>query len=130
MRQPIFDPPIIAIDFDGTIVDNEYPEIGEVKDGAREFINMLKEEGYRVVIWTCRDNEEEIKEFLDENNVQYDAFNSNDAISEEEMNELGFEDTRKIGADIVIDDRAIEFKGNWHEITARVKRIIDVWEEK
>ncbi|MFW6310950.1 MAG: hydrolase [Nanoarchaeota archaeon] len=127
MRKPFFDPPIIAIDFDGTIAENAYPELGDIKEEAKEFINFLKDEGIRVVIWTCRTNEEEVKEHLIKNGVHFDAFNNNDAITNEEFEEYGFEDSRKIGADYVIDDRAIRFEDNWDEIHTNFKNAIKIW---
>ena len=48
-------PPILAIDFDGTIVENKFPEIGRLKKDAKWVINKLKEAGCKIVIWTSRD---------------------------------------------------------------------------
>ena len=57
---------IIAIDFDGTICEVDYPAVGEIREGAPEFINMLYHEGYGIVINTCRSGEaaEIAKKFL------------------------------------------------------------------
>ncbi len=115
-----FDSPIIAIDFDDTIVISDYPEIIGFKPGAKKAIKKLKDAGCRIVIWTCRTDTDKVEEFLIKNNVPFDAINDNSAITDEEWKRTGFEDTRKIGADLVIDDRAIEFKDNWNEITKRL----------
>jgi len=45
---------IIAIDFDGTIVDHQYPDIGPAVPGAIESIRELQQRGHRVMLWTMR----------------------------------------------------------------------------
>jgi hypothetical protein len=47
----------ICIDFDGTIVEEEYPEIGKLKAGAKEIINSLSK-NFNIIIHTCRINPE------------------------------------------------------------------------
>lgn len=45
---------IIAVDFDGTLCENQWPEIGEPK---KEVITYLKERqtaGDKLILWTCR----------------------------------------------------------------------------
>jgi len=44
---------IIAIDFDGTCVTHEYPEIGQ-DIGADTVINALVEAGHKIILWTMR----------------------------------------------------------------------------
>ena len=46
---------VIAVDFDGTIVTNEYPDVGRVVPLAKEVINMLGENGHRCFLYTMRD---------------------------------------------------------------------------
>ena len=48
---------IIAVDFDGTIVENRYPEIGEERPFATETLKMLIKDRHRLVLWTCREGE-------------------------------------------------------------------------
>ena len=50
---------IIAIDFDGTIVEHEYPEIGPLKEGAVKALKAFKKAGHKIAIWTCRKGQEE-----------------------------------------------------------------------
>jgi hypothetical protein len=45
---------IIAVDFDGTICDHEYPEIGKPKEGAFETLKDLQKAGHQIILWTCR----------------------------------------------------------------------------
>ncbi len=46
---------ILAVDFDGTICDSNWPECGPQRDMAKHFINRLVKEGYGVIINTCRE---------------------------------------------------------------------------
>jgi len=71
---------ILAIDFDGTIVDHQYPEIGDLKPNAVETIQQWHNAGHQIIIWTCRHTDSDIipmKEFLNENKIPYDAINDN-----------------------------------------------------
>lgn len=45
---------IFAIDFDGTIVENKFPDIGNPNPGAIETIKALLENGHKVFLWTMR----------------------------------------------------------------------------
>ena len=47
----------IAVDFDGTIVDHKYPEIGKEKPFAIETLIQLQQEGNRLILWTSREGE-------------------------------------------------------------------------
>lgn len=126
MGKTFFKPPIVAIDFDGTIADNEYPEIGELKDGVKEFMELIKNKGWRITIWTCRQETHKVEKFLNKHNLPYDGINEN-ILTQEELDEYGFVDTRKIGADFYIDDKSIEFRNNWHELIDKFKRCVEEW---
>jgi hydroxymethylpyrimidine pyrophosphatase-like HAD family hydrolase len=95
---------IIAIDFDGTIVEDEYPRIGKPIIFAFETMLQLQKEGNRLILWTYRDGEtlQEAINFCLKNGIQFYAINKNYA--EEEFNE---KTRRKIKADIFIDDRNV-----------------------
>ena len=47
---------IIAVDFDGTIVEHRYPEIGREKPFAFDTLKMLQKEGHRLILWTVRED--------------------------------------------------------------------------
>ena len=100
-----FRPLIIAVDFDGTIVRNKWPDIGEPIPDAAETIRLWHAQGHRVVIWTCRAGKEleACEKWLIRNWVPFYSINSNpsDRIS------LYGSDTRKISADLYIDDKAV-----------------------
>ena len=46
---------VIALDFDGTIVEHKYPEIGEEIPFATETIRMLIAERHKVILWSVRE---------------------------------------------------------------------------
>ena len=45
----------IAVDFDGTIVEHKYPEIGKEKPFAIDTLKQLAFEGHKLILWTSRD---------------------------------------------------------------------------
>ena len=45
---------IIAIDFDGTVVDHRYPEIGPEAPGAIQTLRDLAEREHRLILFTMR----------------------------------------------------------------------------
>jgi hypothetical protein len=97
-------PKIYAIDFDGTIVEDAFPDIGALKEDAKFFINKVREKGDKWILWTVRTKEHLINalRFLDENNLLPDTVNTN---VPEAIEFLG-EDSRKIYADYYIDDKS------------------------
>lgn len=103
----------IAVDFDGTIVDHEYPEIGKEKLFAFLTLKELGKKGARLILWTFRTGKEleDAVEFCRKNGVEFYAINKN--YPEEIMNEtVG----RKIDADIFIDDKNIGGFPGWSEV--------------
>lgn len=115
----------VAFDFDGTIVNDAFPEIGTLKEFAKETINKFKEMGGRVLIHTCRANEHEqmVREFLDNNGVVYDTINEN----HHEMQAMYKNDPRKLGADLYIDDKGYKVdKIDWREVASVLGVDLDV----
>ncbi len=48
---------IVAVDFDGTCVTHEYPEIGMEVPNAVNVLKKLNENGVRIILWTIRSGE-------------------------------------------------------------------------
>ena len=46
---------ILAIDFDGTIVEDAYPNIGKPQLFAFETLKRLQNDGHQLILWTYRD---------------------------------------------------------------------------
>lgn len=95
---------IIAVDFDGTLCANRYPDIGF---GNCELIHYLKEQqefGAKLILWTCRSGKllDAAVEWCDSMGLNFDAVNENLP----EIIEAFGSDTRKIFANEYIDDLA------------------------
>lgn len=96
---------IIAVDFDGTLCSNKWPEIGRPN---WKLINRLKaeqEKGAKIILWTCR-TDRLLREAVGWCNINCDLFF--DAINENlpEIIEKFGGDCRKIFADVYIDNKA------------------------
>lgn len=94
---------VIAVDFDGTIVESKFPEIGELKQDIADKVREEKAKGNVIIIWTCRGGKElnEALQFLITNEIPYDYVNENP------LNPYG-DTTRKIYADEYWDDKAVK----------------------
>ncbi len=103
----------IAVDFDGTIVEHEYPEIGKEKLFAFQTLKELEKRGALLILWTFRTGPEldEAVEYCRKNGLGFYAVNRN--YPEEKYDETV---SRKIDADIFIDDRNIGGFPGWSEI--------------
>jgi hypothetical protein len=104
----------LAIDFDGTIVEDAYPGIGKAKIFAFDTLKKFQSEGYRLILWTYRHGKtlDEAIEFCKKNGVEFYAINSS---FEGEFFELESQ-SRKIDADLFIDDRNLGGFPGWGEI--------------
>ena len=103
---------ILAIDFDGTIVEDEYPKIGKPLVFAFETLKKLQDDGHRLILWTYRNGRrlKEAVDFCNENGIEFYAVN--ESYDGEELNGI----SRKINADIFIDDRNIGGFIGWGEV--------------
>ncbi len=103
----------IAVDFDGTIVENQFPAIGKPMLFAFETLKVLHEKGFRLILWTVRTGAEleQAVEFCKQNGVEFYAVNRN---YPEEV--LDGETSRKIEADIFIDDRNLGGFPGWSNV--------------
>lgn len=104
---------IIAIDFDGTIVEDAYPKIGAPMIFSFETMKKLQGEGHRLILWTYRNGRklQEAVEFCRENGIEFYAVNKN--YPEEKFDG---KISRKIHADLFIDDRNVGGFIGWTEI--------------
>ena len=102
---------LIAVDFDGTIVQHEYPKIGKEIPFATETLKRLqREQHHLLVLWTMRDGKEleEAVEFCRVRGLEFYAINR--TFPEEEYQE-GM--SRKVNADLFIDDRSLGGLPDW-----------------
>lgn len=105
----------IAIDFDGTIVDNRYPEIGQEIPFAVETLKMLIADRHKLILWTCREGEllDAALRWCSERGVEFYAVNRD---YPEETLENNPHFSRKLKADIFIDDRSLGGLPDWGTI--------------
>lgn len=104
----------IAVDFDGTIVDDAYPSIGKAKIFAFETLKKLQSQGFRLILWTYRHGKtlDEAIQFCRNNGIEFYAVNSS---FEGEVFDSETQ-SRKIDADWFIDDRNLGGFPGWGEI--------------
>ena len=104
----------IAVDFDGTIVEHKYPEIGEELLFAFDTLKQLQKQGHQLILWTFRAGKE-LKDAVDyckKNGIEFYAVNKSYPEEIFEPNKM----SRKIDVDLFIDDRNIGGFPGWSEI--------------
>jgi len=104
----------IAVDFDGTIVEHRYPDIGKEMLFAFDTLKALQKKKHLLILWTYRAGKEleEAVEYCRMNGVEFYAVNK--SYPEEEFDE--YEVSRKIEADLFIDDRNVGGFPGWGEV--------------
>lgn len=92
----------IAVDFDGTIVEHRYPDIGPELPFAIDTLKRLREEHHRLILWTVREGRllDEAVRFCRERGLTFYAVNAN--YPEERPEHATY--SRKLKADLFIDD--------------------------
>ena len=110
---------IIAVDFDGTIHDGQWPRIGEAMPGAREAINALRAEGHYIIIWTCREGRQqtEMVNWLLEKGIGFDRINDHQP---DQVVAYG-SDARKVYAHCYVDDKNVGGMLPWKDIAAWIR---------
>ena len=104
----------IAVDFDDTIVEHKFPEIGKEKPFAIETLLQLQDEGNRLILWTSREGEllEAAIAYCHERGLDFYAVNSNQPRGALFTGQAG----TKVIADVYIDDRNIGGLPDWGTI--------------
>jgi len=97
---------IYAIDFDGTLCTNAYPNIGKKRRKWIAYTKRRKKQGHKIILWTCRvgDKLTEAVQWCKHQRIYFDAVNEN---LQSRIDIYGG-DTRKISADFYVDDRNIK----------------------
>lgn len=105
----------IAVDFDGTIVEHRYPEIGKELPFATQTLKMLIEDRHKLILWSVREGKllEDAVEWCRKRGVEFYAVNK-DFPEEDLSKNQSF--SRKLKADVWIDDRNIGGLPDWGTI--------------
>ena len=106
---------VLAVDFDGTIVEHRYPAIGPELPFAIDTLRQLAAEGHRLILWTVREGQylDEAVEFCRSRGLEFYAVNRDYPEEEPERNNRF---TRKLKADLWIDDRNLGGLPDWGTI--------------
>ena len=102
---------ILCIDFDGVIHDYAHPKpgrkMGEPIAGAKESLELLKQKGHEIIIFTVKADSERgiqiVREWMEYYQIPFDSITN-----------------IKQNADYYIDDKAIRFEGNWDETNNKI----------
>jgi len=118
---------IVAIDFDGCIADYSKGWLGEnvfgdVIPGCKEALQRMKDDGYKIIIYTVREHTRWLEQYFKSNGIPYDYIN-------ESVPGTYSNDGSKVYADVYIDDRAVTFDGNWEKIPKVVGGFMS-WQKK
>ena len=102
----------IAIDFDGTLVEHRYPEIGKEIPFAFETLRRLQQDRHRLILWTVREGRllDEALAFCRERGIEFYAVNRDYPEEEKGANRHY---SRKLKADLFIDDRNLGGLPDW-----------------
>ena len=111
---------LIAVDFDGTIVEDAYPKVGKAKTFAIETIKMLQNDGHRIILWTYRHGRalKEAHQFMIDSGIEPYAVNRSYPEEASHPSDV----SRKINADLFIDDRNFGGFPGWGEIYQKLHK--------
>lgn len=100
---------IIAVDFDGTIVEHKYPSIGKEIPFAFEVLKKLQQDNHRIILWSVREGNllKDAVEFCRSNGLEFYAVNA------ELPGNYEVGRPRKVDADIYIDDHNLGGVPDW-----------------
>lgn len=105
----------IAVDFDGTIVEHRYPEIGKERPFATATLRKLIEDGHRLILWSVREGEllDQAVEWCKKRGVVFYAVNRD---FDEDTPERNSSYSRKLKVQMFIDDRNVGGLPDWGAI--------------
>lgn len=102
---------IIAVDFDGTLCTNRWPDIGKPNISLIKWLKQESANGTKLILWTCRDGRmlDEAVMWCEANGLLFDAINDN---IPEAVEKFG-SNSRKVFATVYIDDKALSIHADW-----------------
>lgn len=114
---------VIAIDFDGTLCENAWPEIGQEHEDIIEFAKYEQKNGAALILWTCRCGEllDAAVEWCRARGLEFDAVNEN---LPERVAQYGGTESRKVLADEYWEDKGFDIwtlHTRWYVVQNRIK---------
>ena len=112
---------LIAVDFDGTIVEHKYPAIGKELPFAIETLKKLQSERHKLILWSVREGQllDDAIAFCRDRGLEFYAVNC-DYPEEEKGQNNHF--SRKLKVDLFIDDRNLGGLPDWGMIYEMVSK--------
>lgn len=109
---------VISVDFDGTLVEHAYPKIGKEIPFAFDTLKRLQNEGHLLILFSVREGEllDEAVEYCKKKGVEFYAVNSSDPECTDSHRV-----TRKVNADVFIDDHNLGGLPDWGIIYQMIK---------
>lgn len=114
----------VAVDFDGTLCESAFPEVGEPKALVIDYVKRLAAEGSKIILYTCRENGtrkllDEAVEFCKAQEIPLYAVNENPGNPFSGEYGLTYADGRKVFANLYIDDKA--------KSVEEIEEIMTIW---
>lgn len=102
---------IVAVDFDGVLCEDEFPEIGAEVPAMVGAVRRVRAAGHEVVLWTSRTGErlEEALRWCRGRGLEFDAVNEQAPSNREAFEAAYPQGTRKVYADVYVDDHSLEW---------------------
>lgn len=114
----------IAVDFDGTICENRFPDIGAPREAVIAHLKERQEQGDKIILWTCREkqNLHAAVMWCLHYGLKFDAVNDN---LPEHIEEYG-DNCRKVFADEYWDDKSVIVIGTGGDSAEIIKKDMDI----
>lgn len=103
---------IVAVDFDGILCRDEFPGIGAPNYGMISLVREIIDAGHEVVLWTDRADDRlvEAVRWCEDRGLHFCAVNDNAPSNRARYERLYPDDTRKVYADVYMDDKDARFR--------------------
>lgn len=103
---------IIAIDFDGVLCEDRFPEIGAPDYEVVSLVRQLIDAGHEVILWTCRVDArlQEAVEWCEDRGLRFCAVNENAPSNRARWESEYPNGTRKVYADVYVEDHDLLYR--------------------
>ena len=103
---------IVAVDFDGILCRDEFPGIGAPNYSMISLVHEIIDAGHEVVLWTSRADDRlvEAVRWCEDRGLHFCAVNDNAPSNRARYERLYPDDTRKVYADVYMDDKDARFR--------------------